>query len=80
MILSMWYIGYMGINKMKQLKRYLPLIAIGGIVYMVMQKYVFAGDKTKKDKLNEYYKKMFGDKEKQIQQESPEKLMFNIRE
>lgn len=65
---------------MKQLKRYLPLIAIGGIAYIIMQKYVFAGDKTKKDKLNEYYKKMFGNKEKQIQQESPEKLMFNIRE
>lgn len=64
---------------MKQLKKYIPFIIVGGITYFIMQRYVFAQRKTDKNKLTEYYKKLFGDKEKQTQQESPEKLMFNMR-
>jgi len=72
--------------KSLSLKQYIPIIVVGSVVYFIMQKYVFAGksgnktgDKAK-NKLTEYYKKMYGDNEKQIQAESPEKLMFNIRE
>lgn len=65
--------------KTKQPKKYIPFVVVGGIVYFVMKKYVFANDGIKKNKLTEYYKKMYGDREKLIQQESPEKLMFNVR-
>lgn len=59
-------------------KGYLPLIITGGIVYFVAQRYVFAKRKDKNN-LIDYFEKAFGDREKQIQQESPEKLMFNVR-
>lgn len=62
---------------MKKLTRYLPIFIIGGIAYFIGQKYIFSKDK--KDKNADYFKKLFGDKEKQIQQESPEKFMFNVR-
>lgn len=63
--------------KTKQLEKYIPFAVVGGIVYFVMQKYVFGRDK--KNKETNYYKKLFGDREKQAQQESPEKFMFNVR-
>lgn len=63
---------------MKRIKKYIPFLVVGGITYFIMQRYVFAQNKTK-DKKIDYFKKLFGDKEKQIQQESPEKLMFNVR-
>ena len=59
-------------------KKYLPLIIASGIVYFVAQRYVFAKRKDKNN-LIDYFEKAFGDREKQIQQESPEKLMFNVR-
>ena len=62
---------------MKKLTKYLPMFIVGGIVYFVGQKYLFAQDKI--DKNTNYLKKLFGNKEKQIQQESPEKFMFNVR-
>ena len=65
---------------MKKLSKYLPFIIVGGISYFLVQRYVFGkGKTTEKDKMEIYYKKLFGDREKQIQQESPEKSMFNIR-
>lgn len=65
--------------KTKQLEKYISFIVVGGIVYFVMKKYAFAGDGIKKNKLTEYYEKMYGDREKLIQQESPEKFMYNTR-
>lgn len=59
-------------------KKYLPLIIASGVVYFVAQRYVFAKGKDKNNPID-YFKKLFGDKEKQIQQESPEKLMYNVR-
>lgn len=65
-------------HKMKPFEKYLPLLIVGGITYFVVQRYVFAQNKTKNREID-YFEKLFGDKEKQIQQESPEKLMFNVR-
>ncbi|MCR4334571.1 MAG: hypothetical protein NUV47_02500 [Patescibacteria group bacterium] len=62
----------------KMLKKYLPLIITGGVVYFIAQRYIFAKGKDKNN-LIDYFKKLFGDREKQIQQESPEKLMYNVR-
>ena len=62
---------------MGKLTKYLPIFIIGGIAYFLGQRYLFAQDK--KDKNTNYFKKLFGDREKQIQQESPEKFMYNIR-
>ena len=53
------------------------MFIIGGIAYFIGQRYLFTQDK--KDKNTNYLNKLFGDKEKQIQQESPEKFMYNIR-
>lgn len=61
----------------KSAKRYMLYILIGGLTYFIVQKYDFK--KFKENKLEKYYRKMYGDREKQIQSESAEKFRYDIR-